>query len=265
LELLIASNASAFDSIGYQGYFTNGPGCPNHCPVPELEVVDWNAVLNAELLAGVPTKTGMDTAFSWGATTNVVDPDMRISYATRSFILQESNYPQLSKALWVGEDYPIDLTPNPLNNNEPNGGSGQFWASGVDNIQDNCLVPDGGQGGFDCPAGVAYKQIGTWTEGNTFASACTCSTSPNGGNCAAVPPSGIWQCPIVGPNAYQGLIVWDSTFTSFPCTDPACGSTQFTIPSQYDADFKDLTGTITTLSGTTMVTIGAKPILIENE
>lgn len=265
LESLLAEGPSAFDSIGYHGYFTDGAGCPSHCPVPELEVVQWNAVINAAILAGIPNKTALDTAFSWGPTSNIVDPDMRISFVTRSFLLQQSNFPQLARALWVGEDFPIDLTPNPANNNEPNGGNGQLWASGVNNIQDNCLIPDSGQGGFDCQAGVALKQISKWTTGNTFNGACTCSASPNGGSCTATPPSGIWLCPIFGPNAYQGLLVWDSTFTAFPCTNPACGSTPFTIPSPYTADWQDLTGTVTILSGTGVVMIGAKPILLENE
>jgi hypothetical protein len=265
LQLLIASGPSAFDSVGYQGYFTDGVGCPSHCPVPEIEAVDWDSVLNSLVLIGLPNKTAIDTAFSWGPTSNVTDPDMRISFVARSFLLQESNYPQLNRALWVGEDFPIDLTPNPNNGNLPNGGNGQLWASGVNNIQDNCLIPDSGQGGFDCPAGVALKQVAKWTEGNTFSSACTCSTSPNGGNCSAIPPSGIWQCPIFGPNAYQGLFVWDSTVTSFPCTNLACGSTMFTIPPQYAADWRDLTGTVTLLNGATTVMVGAKPILIENQ
>jgi hypothetical protein len=265
MQQLLTLGGSAFDDIGYHGYFSNGVGCPSQCPVPELAVDQWTAILNSVNIVGVPTKSVLNTEFSWGPTSNVIEPDMRIAYAARSYVLQESYYPRLARVNWLGEDYPVDLTPNPDNSGEPNGGNGEFWASGTTYLQDQCTQPDGTQGGYDCPAGLAMSQVQKWTVGTSFLSGCTCSASPNGGKCSATPPAGIWQCPIVGTNAYQGLIVWDSTVTTFPCANLACGTTTFTIPSTYKADWKDLTGTITPLMGATTIMIGAKPIIIENE
>ncbi len=265
MQQLLSVNTAAFDYIDYDAYFSVGPGCPSQCPVPEMETVQWAAVEVSVNEVGLTTKPILDTEFSWGATTDVTDPDMRAAFAARSHILQESYYPLLVRVSWYGEDFPVDFTPNPNNDNEPNGGTGELWASGLTYLQDNCLQPDGTQGGYDCPAGLAVSRIAKWTVGTSFLAGCTCSASPNGGSCSATPPSGIWQCPIAGSNAYRGLIVWDSTATAFPCLNLPCGNTIFTVPSQYPADWQDLNGDITQLDGAATVLIGAKPILLENE
>lgn len=127
--------------------------------------------------------------------------------------------------------------------------------------QDNCVVADTTQGGFVCPAGLAMNQVAKWTVGATFDMPCSCSASPNGGNCAASTPTGIWQCSITRTNGYKGLFVWDNTATTFPCSNAACGSTSFTVSPGY-TDWQDLNGNVTPLNGAT-VSIGAKPILIE--
>lgn len=106
LGYMLSIGPTAFDSIGYHGDFFGPTGCPNQCPVPEMEVADWKAVLDAAIVAGIPTKSGIDTQFSWGPASNVVDPDMRIALLARSFLLQESYYPQLARAFWVGRTIP---------------------------------------------------------------------------------------------------------------------------------------------------------------
>jgi hypothetical protein len=268
---ILSQGGSEFDLIGFHGYYSASVGgCPSACPTPEFLVREWAALLKITANAGQGTKPIIDTEFSWGTSTNVTDPDMRAAQAARSYLIQEAYYPSLVGVDWYGEDFPVVTTPNPNNNNLPDGGTGEFWASGATHVTDNCLTPDPVQGGFDCPAGLAMSQVFTWTIGATFTGPCTCSTSPNGGSCSAMVPTGVWQCSITRPNNYQALLVWDNTATTFPCSQlptqaqAACGTTIFTIPPGYNNDWQDLDGKVTPLSGASTVNIGAKPILIEN-
>jgi hypothetical protein len=264
LAPILAKNSSVFDVIGFHGYFNTHTGCPTSCPSPEAFVPEWSALRGVMTTAGVATKPAINTEFSWGANSNVTDPDMRAAFAARTYLLQESVYPALARVDWYGEDFPMNLTPNPDNGGVPAGGTGEFWAPSANSALDNCTVPDPVQGGFDCPAGLAMKQISSWTIGATFDSSCACSASPNGGSCSDSPPTGIFQCTATLASGKKNLYVWDSTATTFPCTSAACGSTSFTIPSGFTADWQDLDGHTTTLGGATTVTIGAKPIRIDN-
>lgn len=258
---ILAQGGQEFDLVGFHGYY--GGACPSNCPTPEAWVTHWNALIKVVRSTGQSAKPAIDTEFSWGDGSNVTDPDMRAAQTGRIYLLQESYYPSLARVDWYGEDFPIDMTPNPDNNNLPNGGSGQFWASGATNTQDHCSAPDPTQGGFDCPAGLAMNQVSTWTVGATFKAPCACSASPNGGDCTTSTPTGIWQCSITRPNGYKGLFVWDNTATVFPCANAPCGTTLFNIPPGY-TDWQDLNGSVTLLNGATSLTIGAKPLLIEN-
>ena len=264
MNKILSQGGQEFDLIGFHGYYAGSGGCPSNCPIPESWVSQWKAIVQVAGSAGQATKPAIDTEFNWGATTNVTVPDMRAAQAARIYLLQESYYPALARVDWYGEDFPEDMTPNPRNGFLPNGGTGEFWASGATNVQDNCLTLDPVQGGFDCPAGLAMSQVSTWTVGATFDGPCSCSASPNGGNCAATPPTGVWQCAITQPNGHRGLLAWDNTATIFPCSNAACGTTTFPIPSGYNSDWQDLSGNVTPLAGASTVTIGAKPILIEN-
>ena len=254
MNKILSQGGQEFDLIGFHGYYAGSGGCPSNCPTPESWVSQWKAIVQVAGNAGQATKPAIDTEFSWGVTSNVTLPDMRAAQAARIYLLQESYYPALARVAWYGEDFPV----------EPNGGTGEFWASEATNVQDNCLTPDLVQGGFDCPAGLAMRQVYTWTVGATFDGPCSCSASPNGGNCAATPPTGVWQCAITQPNGHRGLLAWDNTATIFPCSNAACGTTTFPIPSGYNSDWQDLSGNVTPLAGASTVTIGAKPILIEN-
>jgi hypothetical protein len=263
-KILAQAGDQLFDVVGFHGYFNTHSGCPSSCPVPESWLTEWNTLVNIMTSAGQAKKPAMNTEFSWGANSNVTDPDMRASFAARIYLLQESQYPALVRVQWYGEDFPMNLTSNPNNNNQPAGGTGEFWASSTNNIQDNCLTPDTVQGGYDCPAGLAMNQVSKWTIGAAFKGPCTCSPSPNGGDCSASTPTGIFQCAITQANGHAGLFVWDNTAVTFPCTNTSCGATTFTIPPGFTADWQDLDGNTTSLGGASAVTIGAKPIRIEN-
>lgn len=249
-KILTLAGSALFDVIGFHGYYATGGGsCPSNCPVPENWLVQWNNVVNVMNATGQSSKPAINTEYSWSTRTNVTDPDMRAAQTARLFLLQESYYPALARENWYAEDFPI----------ESYGGSGEFWASGANNMADSCSVVDPVQGGFRCPAGLAMNQVYDWTLEATFGGACTCS----GANCSAAPEVGIFQCSITRSGSYAGLFVWDSSATVFPCTNSPCGSTTFTIPAGYSTDWQDLDGDVTQLNGAKTVTIGAKPILIE--
>jgi hypothetical protein len=146
-KILAQAGDQLFDVVGFHGYFNTHSGCPSICPVPESWLTEWNTLVNIMTSAGQAKKPAMNTEFSWGANSNVTDPDMRASFAARIYLLQESQYPALVRVQWYGEDFPMNLTSNPNNNNQPAGGTGEFWASSTNNIQDNCLTPDTVQGG----------------------------------------------------------------------------------------------------------------------
>ena len=264
-QILAQGGSQLFDIIDFHGYFNTPSGCPSSCPTPEAFLPEWSTLRSVVTTAGQSSKPVMNTEFSWGADSNVTDPDQRAALAARSYLVQESAYPTLTRVGWYGEDFLEDPTPNPKNNNLPNGGTGEFWASGATNVQDGCLSPDPVQGGYDCPAGLAMNQVATWTIGATFGGLCTCSVSPNGGNCSASPPTGIFQCTITKAEATgsNGLFAWDNTATTFPCSNAACGTTTFPIPPGFTSNWQDLNGNTTPLAGASTVTIGAKPILIE--
>jgi hypothetical protein len=259
LNQILSAGSANFDIIGFHGYFNAPNGaCPSACPTPEYFLAEWSALVG---VAGT-SKPARNTEFSWGADSNVTDPDMRAAFAARSYLLQESEYPSLAAVDWYGEDFPENTTIDP-STNEPYGGTGEFWASGTTNVADNCTTSDPVQGGYDCPAGLAMQQVANWTIGAAFGSACSCSTSPNGGSCSATPPTGIFQCSVTEASGGPGLFVWDNTAVTFPCNNAPCGTTTFTIPSGLTSDWQDLNGNKTQLNGATTVTIGAKPILIE--
>ena len=248
MKKILTQGGALFDVIGFHGYYANG-SCPSSCPVPENWLEQWENVVKVMNDTGQSSKPALNTEYSWGADTNVTDPDMRAAQAARLFLLQESYYPVLARESWYAEDFPI----------KPGGGSGEFWASGANNVQDSCSVGDPVQGGFRCPAGLAMNQVYVWTLGATFGGACSCS----GPHCSDAPEVGIFQCGITRSGGYAGLFVWDSSATVFPCTNGPCGTTTFTIPAGYTTDWQDLDGNVTPLGGAKTVTIGAKPILIE--
>jgi hypothetical protein len=98
------------------------------------------------------------------------------------------------------------------------------------------------------PAGVAYGVVYQWLVGTVMSQACSSSGS-------------VWTCELTSTNGYQALAVWDASQT---CSNGNCTTSNYTFPSQY-AQFRDLAGNLTSLSGKTSVAIGAEPILLENQ
>lgn len=99
-------------------------------------------------------------------------------------------------------------------------------------------------------AGVAYENVMIWMNGATMPNGCLM-------NGAAIPPapalfSGVYTCNFTRPNGYASLAVWN--------TD---GSSTYIAPSQF-RQYRDLTGATYALPSNHQVTIGRKPILLEN-
>lgn len=89
-------------------------------------------------------------------------------------------------------------------------------------------------------AGIAYQQLYGWMVGATM-------TQPY------IVQGSVYTCGFTRPGGYQALAVW-TTNRSAP--------SQFTVPSGY-VQYRDLAGNLQKITGTT-VTIGIKPILLEN-
>lgn len=76
-------------------------------------------------------------------------------------------------------------------------------------------------------------------------------------NGAAIPAppalyQGVYTCDLTRPGGYQAQAVWDTE-----------GSSTYTVPSQF-TQYGDLTGHTYALPSNHQVTIGDKPILLEN-
>jgi len=333
----LVGSTNPFDLIGFHGYYTpaNDPNgtkygfCTNepaltggtpltNCPVPETLTQEWQEVYNVLTNSGGSlyvcgtytscdpyynnnTKTGLlpaiDSEFSWGQNTNVVNGDQRAALAARSYILQAQFYPELSQVNWYGEDFtaiPFCWNNNPAGcGTGPGGGTGQFWnstsvAAGPDN--DNCTTAAAAQKGDICQGGIAMEVVNKWlgkagSVAREFVSAapqtCTCT----GSNCSATPPTGVWACSLAlsGSQTYFAQLVWDNTQTTFPCSattyPKSCGSTLYTLPTYTEpngtkSNFNNGTSQSQTLDGSTpsaigahqaTIGIGAKPILVENQ
>ena len=110
------------------------------------------------------------------------------------------------------------------------------------------------------PAGKAWNSSYNWLVGSTPPNTPFCS---NAGT--------VWTCPLVEANGKPAELVWDSQYGPGGTTAPTncstasvptiCGSTTYTVPALYSADWIDMDGTSHPYSST--VTIGAAPILLE--
>ena len=89
--------------------------------------------------------------------------------------------------------------------------------------------------------GIAYEQVESWMSGRTMSTLCSESTS------------GIWTCGLTGPNGYAAQAVW------YPG-----GTASYAAPSEY-VNYLDLTGATTNISSGATVTVGAEPILLQNQ
>jgi hypothetical protein len=96
-------------------------------------------------------------------------------------------------------------------------------------------------------AGLAYTQVYNWMTGATMPQACTAQGT-------------VYSCPLTRPNGYNALAVWDSAKT---CTTAGgCDTSSYTAPPSF-TQYQDLTGAVTAIQSGQIISIGAKPILLE--
>lgn len=96
---------------------------------------------------------------------------------------------------------------------------------------------------------TAWQQVAAWMNGASISS-CT----PN-------PSTSVWSCSITRPGGYQALAVWDP---SQDCVNGTCTTSSYNIPSGPGyTQYQDIAGNTTSIGGSTSVSIGAKPILLE--
>jgi hypothetical protein len=96
-------------------------------------------------------------------------------------------------------------------------------------------------------AGVAYSQVFAWLYGRR-PSACAQSGK-------------LWTCLLTGASGYQAEILWDDAQT---CTGGTCTTGPQTAPS-WAVKMRDLTGTVTTITGGSTVQVGLKPVILESQ
>jgi hypothetical protein len=99
--------------------------------------------------------------------------------------------------------------------------------------------------GLPSEAGIAFGQISAWMIGATMTQPC----SVNG---AASAYHAVYTCQLTRSGGYQAMAVWN--------TD---GSSTYAVPSQY-LHYRDLAGNTQDIPADHQVTIGFKPILLEN-
>lgn len=76
--------------------------------------------------------------------------------------------------------------------------------------------------------------------------------------------STVYHCDFTEPNGHAASLVWDSQYgqnCSSMSTPIICGSTNYSVPPKFNADWVDLSGMTHAAAGS--VTIGANPILLE--
>jgi hypothetical protein len=76
----------------------------------------------------------------------------------------------------------------------------------------------------------------------------------------------IYNCDFTDAAGHAASLVWDSSYgqnCSSMSVPIVCGNTNYLVPSQFDKDWIDLTGTVHQAAST--VAIGANPILLEGQ
>lgn len=89
--------------------------------------------------------------------------------------------------------------------------------------------------------GIAYEQVEKWMLGRTMSTLCAKNSS------------GIWTCGLTGSGGYAAQAVW------YPG-----GTKSYVAPTKY-IDYLDLSGNKHTISKGATVTVGAEPILLQNQ
>jgi len=89
------------------------------------------------------------------------------------------------------------------------------------------------------PDGVAYEQVSNWMIGASMTSPCNKT-----GN-------GIWTCSLARSGGYEAQVLWDSS-----------GSANWETAPSF-VQYRDLSGNVTPLSPSQLLSIGNEPILLE--
>jgi hypothetical protein len=95
-------------------------------------------------------------------------------------------------------------------------------------------------------AAIAFQQVYSWMNGAVLAQPCS-----DGG--AISPYHAVYACDLTRSGGYEALAVWN--------TD---GESTYVAPSQY-VRYRDLSGNVSDIPGDHQLTIGLKPILLEND
>jgi hypothetical protein len=150
---------------------------------------------------------------------------MQAASVARLHLLQAAN--GVARFYWYGWDFSQ---------------RGTLWQP---NTATGCTTPN--NGGDICPAGIAYAQTSSWMTGTVLSGCSNAST--------------IWTCTLARPGGYYAQIMWDS---SQSCSNGVCQTASYTAPPQF-IKYRDLNGNTFSLTGSTTVPLGAKPIILENQ
>jgi len=132
-----------------------------------------NIKLTMAAIPGVGAKPIWDTESSWGGQNSITDPDLRVGFVARSFLLHWSV--GIHNMYWYGWD-------------SPSWGTLYYAPPGVGAT----------------PAATAYQQTYNWMVGAYMPAPC----SANGGSTYAA----VYTCQLARlGTSYQGLAVWDTT------------------------------------------------------
>jgi hypothetical protein len=192
---------------------------------PEAVLPLITAVQSAATAGSVSSLPLWDTEASWGLDTVLPDLDMQAASVARLHLLQAAN--GVARFYWYGWDFSQ---------------RGTLWQP---NTATGCTTPN--NGGDICPAGIAYAQTSSWMTGTVLSGCSNAST--------------IWTCTLARPGGYYAQIMWDS---SQSCSNGVCQTASYTAPPQF-IKYRDLNGNTFSLTGSTTVPLGAKPIILENQ
>lgn len=214
-NFLAAGGGNYVDIIGFHGY--SNP--------PESVLPLITSVQSAMGAGGVGSLPLWDTEASWGLDTALPDLDMQAGSVARLHLLQAAN--GVSRFYWYGWDFNL---------------RGTLWQP---NTATGCTTPN--NGGYICPAGIAYAQTHSWMAGAVLSGCSNAGT--------------IWTCTLARPGGYFAQVMWDSSQT---CSNGICQTSSYTAPAQF-IKYRDLNGATFSLTGQASVPLGAKPIILENQ
>jgi len=205
--------------------------------LPALLAFEADPTVAAGMQDGKPV---WGTEGSWQDNSGLPDPDDQAAYVARDYLLI-SSVANIQRFYWYALDEAC-TTPG-CNNTLDAGGTGTLL---IPPGQSTCTNPTG------CiqEAGIAYGQVYNWMVGAKQSTPCK--------NIQGT----IWTCGFTrqSPSGYQAEAIWD---TSQTCSNGTCTTAPQSVPSGY-VQYRDLAGNVTQIGNSTTVSVGEKPILLEN-